>query len=61
MPCLSVAGQSGIPWGVLPAVLGTIIPDDPASAGALSTSGSGVGEVVFPTLAMSYPFCPALC
>ena len=34
---------------MLPVVLGVTIPDDPTSAGALSTGGAGVREVVFPT------------
>ena len=49
---ISEAGQSGLPWGVLPSVLGVIIPDNPASADTLSTGGTGVGEVIFLTLAM---------
>ena len=58
---LSEAGQSGLPWGVLPAVLGGVILDDPASAGTLSTGGTGVGKVVFPTLAMGLSIFPAPC
>ena len=59
--CLSGTGQSGLPWGVLPAVLGAIIPDDPASAGTLSTDGTGVGELLFPLIPLVYPFFPAPC
>ena len=58
---LSEADWSGLPWGVLPTVLGVTFPYDPASAGALSTGGAGVGEVVFPSLAMGCLFHPALC
>ena len=58
VPCLSEAGQSGLLWGVPPAVLGVTIPDDPASAGTLSTDGAGVREVVFPTLAMGLSISP---
>ena len=53
---LSGAGQSGLPQGVLPAVLGEVIPDNPASA--LSMGGTGVGEVVFPTLATGLSILP---
>ena len=56
MPHLSEAGQSGLPWHVLPTVLGVTIPDDPASAGTLSTGGAGAGEVAFPTQAMGLSF-----
>ena len=52
MSHLSEAGQSRLPWDVLPSALGVTIPDDPASAGTLSTGGAGVSEVVFPTPAM---------
>ena len=42
---------------MLPAVLGVTIPDNPASAGTLSTGGAGVSEVVFLTPAMGlFPF-----
>ena len=58
VPCLSGAGQSGLPWGVLPTVLGVIILDDPTSAGALSADGAGVGEVAFPTPAMGLSISP---
>ena len=55
---LSGAGQSELPWGMLLAVLDVIIPDNSASAGALSTDGNGVGEVVFPPLAMGLSVSP---
>ena len=59
---LSRSGQSGLTWGVLPAVLGMIVPDDPTSAAALSTDSTGVREVVFPTPArvLSVLPCPVL-
>ena len=56
VPHLSGAGQSRLPWGVLPAAFGVTIPDDPVSAGALSTDGTGVREVVFSTPAMGLSF-----
>ena len=59
VPSLSGAGQLGLPWGVLPTVLGGVIPDDPASAGALSTGGAGVREVVFQTPVMSLSIWPS--
>ena len=58
VPHQNGAGQSGLPWGVLPAGLGVIIPDDPASAGTLSTDGTGVREVVFLTPAMGLSISP---
>ena len=62
VPCLSGAGQSRLPWGVLPAALGVTVPDDPASADALLTGGAGVSKVVFLTLAtgLSFSSCSML-
>ena len=60
VPHLWGAGWSGLSWGVLPAVLGVTIPDGPASAGSLSTGGTGV-EVLFSPLPQVHPSHPALC
>ena len=62
VPCLSRAGQSGLPWGVLPAVLDVTFPDGLAPAGTSSTDGAGVREMWFPTPAMgsSHLPCPML-
>ena len=46
---LSGAGQSRLPWGVLPAMLDVTIPDGSAPVGTLSTDGTGVREMLFPT------------
>ena len=58
LPQLSGAGWS--PWDVLPAVLDMIIPEGSASAGSLSTGGTGVEAFVCstPTTHVSHP---ALC
>ena len=37
---LSGAGQSGLPWDVLPAVFDVTIPDGSVSAGSLFTGGT---------------------
>ena len=53
------AGQSGLFSGVLPVELEVTVPDGSASAGALLTDGTGVGEVSFPTPATDLPI--SLC
>ena len=62
MSHLSGAGQSGLPWGVLPAMLDVTILDHPASAAALSTGGAGIGEMSFltPTMGLSISPCSML-
>ena len=59
VPCLSGAGLSELPWGMLPAVLDVTIPYGPASAGSLPTDGIGVEVFVLSTLPQVQPSHPA--